>query len=264
MTYTKEEFLLLYEQWKTLKNKIIEALRSNVSVEAINKENVAKDDLYSKLIQYAKHLVEQNPDDKSIVCTVYGTFELKAPRIYEILSDRLKNDKLVTMLAIKKFDESAYGRLGNDLRSDPEVMYLLIKHTIGVSGISQCSPELLNNPLFWQEIFASRDTCLASEIGDNFVTVLNGIKQLNIDNGLNIDMELVKNQFDLAMKQKSRYSTLNIMGLYNSSWTYNPEIIQKVIDGDIETINKYLPNSKLKEELLSEEHNMEQSEALKI
>ena len=33
-------------------------------------------------------------------------------------------------------------------------------------------------------------------------------------------------------------------------WPYSPEIVQRVVNGDTETIEKYLPPSKLKDELL--------------
>ena len=250
MNYSKEEFLSLYEQWKVLNNKINEALGKNVPGFDLRKERVALEELYSKMHSYAINLIQQNPDNREIACVVYSAFDLRAPMIYEKLSENLRNDKLVTMLAIKKFDESAYGRIGNNLRNDPEVMYLLIKNVQGVNGISQCSQELLGDLAFWREVFESRNVSLASEVGNNFRTVIHSISQLDNNYGLNIDMNLVNEQFNMAMSKESRYSTLDVMGLYNSQWTNSPEIVQKVINGDIEMINKYLPISKLKDELL--------------
>lgn len=146
-------------------------------------------------------------------------------------------------------------------------MYLLIKHVNGVNGISQCSQELLGNPAFWREVFESRDVSFASEVGNGFVDVIYNIKRLSDNYGLNINMKLVNEQFDLAKEKKSRYSPLDVMGLYNSSWTISPEIVQKVINDDIETINKYLPASKLKDELSKKENKVyteEQNTTIKI
>lgn len=126
MNYTKEEFLLLYEQWKTLNDKINDDLSNSVSVYDSKKERAALEELKSKLHIYAVNLIEQNPDNREIACIVYSAFDLWAPSVYERLSENLKNDKLVTMLAIKKFDESAYGKIGNNLRNDRKLcIYLL-------------------------------------------------------------------------------------------------------------------------------------------
>ena len=74
-------------------------------------------------------------------------------------------------------------------------MYLLIKHVQGVNGISQCSQELLGDSAFWREVFESRNESLASEIGDNFRTVIHSINQLGNNYGLNINMNLVLEKF---------------------------------------------------------------------
>ena len=250
MNYSKEDFLSLYEQWKTLNNKINEALGNKIPATKLKKERDVLEKLRLALYSYAPKVVKQNPDDKEIACIVYSAFNLRAPRIYEKLSENLKNDKLVTMLAIKKFDESAYTRVGKELRGDPEVMYLLIKHVSGVDGISQCSPELLSDSVFWKEIFESRNNCLASEVGSDFSQVIPKIYELIGKYELNIDMGIVTQQYWLAKDKESRDSSFDVMGLYNSDWTTNPQIVQKVLNGDMETINKYLPESNLKAELL--------------
>ena len=254
MDYSKEGFLSLYEQLKTLENKIDEERRNKVPENNLQKEKSSLQELKSKLWDYANklwdyaiNLIEQNPDNREIACIVYSAFDFHTFGIYERLSDNLKNDKLVTMLALKKFDSSAYGRVGNNFRNDPEVMYLLIKQVNSVDGISQCSPELLGNPEFWREIFESRNECLASEIGDNFCTVIDSINRLNKNYGTKINMGLVTEQFNSARLKESRYSPLDVMGF---DWPYSPEIVQRVVNGDTETIEKYLPPSKLKDELL--------------
>lgn len=248
--YTKEEFLKRFDEWSNLNSEFNKGLSENPGPVDLEQRGLLEA-VFREMWEYGVKLVEQNPSDREIVCMVYSSFSLQAPNLYEILSDELKNDKLVTMLALKKFDSTAYSIVGERLRYDKEVMYLLLTQTSDLLAITQFSPELAYDPAFWQEIFESRYECLKSESGDGFRRVLFEIDRMNNDYQLSLDMNMINNQFYNAMSKPSRYSNLDVMGLYNSGWTCNPHIVQEIIHGNQELIDKCIPISSLREELLN-------------
>lgn len=248
MEYTKEGFMSLYDQWSALNQEV---MMSNVSFDKIRPKADKLEELRIQIFKYGVELVKQNPSDKEVVCTVYSAFNLYAPRIYNLISDELKNDKLIAMLALKKFDESAYGNVGDNLKSDKEVMYLQTKQTSGLFAITEYSPELRNDPSFWREIFESRFIALASEVGDQFGKVLYEIDRLNKKYDLHIDMSMVNTVFYEAQAKEGRNSSLDVMGLYNSGWAYNPHIMHEIMIGNTEVINQCVSDSELKNSLLA-------------
>ena len=248
MNYSKEEFMKKYDEWFDCKMDLNRSLANSGPVDYQKRNRLNQ--LYDNLCKYGVGLLKQNPNDREIACIVYSAFELQAPSLYEYLSDELKNDKLVTMLAIKKFDMKACEQVGERLKSDKEVMYLLLKHTSGLIGITKFAPELLIDESFWKEIFASRCICLASEVGNQFGQVYYDIAKLNEKYRLGINMSMIYGDFSRAMEHPSVNSNLDVMGLYNSNWTNNPHLVDEMVKGHVDVINNYVVDSELKEELL--------------
>ena len=147
MEYTKEGFIKLYDEYRQAFHNHADAL----TYEDRLKASELKTQKYHELGSYGESLLKQNPNNKEIACIVYSGLPLKSGA-YSSLSDELKNDKLVTLLALNNFDETSYNSIGENLKGDKEVMFALANNTAGVLSASQLSENLVKDEKFWVEL----------------------------------------------------------------------------------------------------------------
>lgn len=240
MEYTLEGFIKLYDEKIEIENKHINA----VSDEARHYSNLVSQKR-TELGTYGKELLKQHPNDKEIVCTVYAGMPLGYGN-YEELSNELKNDKLVTLLALNNFDRSSYANIGDNLKSDKEVMFALAKNTQGTVSATQFSKELSGDRSFWTELLSDAYRTSSESIN----SVLAQIKNVNEQYNLNLDLNMI---ISVANEIKEIKTSPLETAYYNMYLT--PHTMQNVFQGEVEKVEettKLLGNQALNELLLSE------------
>ncbi len=248
--YTLEELLQKYDELEMVRRQGY----SNLDPEKNHYFTELEDRLSANLRAYGKALAEQNPNDRRIISTVYAAMPLWAPRIYEGLSEDLQNDKFVTMMALKKFDESSYGRVGASLRGDKETMFLLATQTAGELSVTQFAPSLLADQNFWSELLGDSDVFhLLTE--SEYSSFLYRVNRLNEKYKLGINMGTLISATQIAKtKEQFYHSPLKVMGNYDF-WINNPYIVKDIAEGKEDTIQKNV-RGMLKQELLEQARQM--------
>lgn len=240
MNYTLEGFLKLYDELREAENK-----HSNSTSDKLRYYSNIVSQKRAEIEQYGKELLQQHPSDKEIACTVYAGLPLGSGA-YTSLSDELKNDKLVTLLALNNFDQSSYANIGDKLKSDKEVMFALAKNTTGVLSVTEFSKTLANDKSFWVELLSDAYRTSTQSI-DN---VLSEISKINDKYQLNLNLEMITSTaHEITSIKESPLETY----YYRAYLT--PHRMQSMFQGDvekIEDITKYLGNKTLNELLLAE------------
>ena len=241
-----QSFLEVYDELQAVKNK-----RANITD---YHQNRVYADLESKisadLRAYGRQLIKDFPNDREIVCIVYAAMPLWAPRLYESLGEDLRNDKLTTMLAIRHFDESAYGRVGASLRGDKETMFLLATHVAGEQSITQFAPSLLNDQSFWIEAMGDSDV-FHLITPDDYGSFLYRVNRVNEKYNLKMDMGVLISASEYAKeKDRNYHSPLAVMNTY-PSWADDPRLIREIVNGNEDVIQKWTTGM-LRQELLED------------
>ena len=222
MEYTKEGFIKLYDEYR----------------QADKDHSELKTQKYHELGSYGESLLKQNPNNKEIACIVYSGLPLKSGA-YSSLSDELKNDKLVTLLALNNFDETSYNSIGENLKGDKEVMFALANNTAGVLSASQLSENLVKDEKFWVELLT-----YAYIRGNNTLDmVISQLHELDNSHNLNLDFNVIN---AAAMEVKAngheRGDNQDRAKLSTSALTtrasFSPHFMENLFQGNVEEVEK--------------------------
>lgn len=222
MEYTKEGFIKLYDEYR----------------QADKDHSELKTQKYHELGSYGESLLKQNPNNKEIACIVYSGLPLKSGA-YSSLSDELKNDKLVTLLALNNFDETSYNSIGENLKSDKEVMFALANNTTGVLSASQLSENLVKDEKFWVELL----TYAYIRGNDTLDVVISQLHELDNSHNLNLDFNVIN---AAAMEVKAngheRGDNQDRAKLSTSALTtrasFSPHFMENLFQGNVEEVEK--------------------------
>lgn len=234
MEYTKEGFIKLYDEYRQAFHNHADAL----TYEDRLKASELKTQKYHELGSYGESLLKQNPNNKEIACIVYSGLPLKSGA-YSSLSDELKNDKLVTLLALNNFDETSYNSIGENLKGDKEVMFALANNTAGVLSASQLSENLVKDEKFWVELL----TYAYIRENDTLDVVISQLHELDNSHNLNLDFNVIN---AAAMEVKAngheRGDNQDRAKLSTSALTtrasFSPHFMENLFQGNVEEVEK--------------------------
>lgn len=230
MEFTKEGFIKAYDEY----------------IKAVNQYSHADSITVSKkreLVSYGKNLLKENPNNKEIACIVYSGLPLGYSGMYENLSDELKNDKLTTLFALNNFDSASYGKMGDKLKSDRDVMFAFASNTEGISSAAYFSENLKKDEYFWEEVLT-----YAYIRGNNSLdTVLYKLIELDKLQNLNLDFNVI-NAAATKIKEKGKEKGDNIYSSHLATFSIksgsiNPHFIEDVFQGNVEKVEERIKNS---------------------
>ena len=188
-----------------------------------------------QLGKYGIALLQNNPNNKEITCIVYSGLPLQYGA-YSSLSEEVRNDKLVTLLALEKFDHTAFGEsIGKDLRNDKEVMFSFARNTTGVGSVVYFSDELKKDKNFWVDLL----TYAYVSPSNSLDYALYQLQQINNHLNLNLDFNVI-NAAAAEVKAKGHehgdtiynceISAMNLVGC-------SPHFMDEVLKGNVEYVS---------------------------
>lgn len=225
MEYTIDGFIKLYDE-----NKKFEGVISRDIQEIQERENKKL-----QLGEYGIALLQNNPNNKEIACIVYSGLPLKCGA-YSSLSEEVRNDKLVTLLALEKFDGTIFGEnIGKNLRNDREVMFSFARNTVGVGSVAYFSDELKKDKNFWVDLLTYAYVSPSNSLG----YALYQLQQINNHLNLNLDFNVI-NAAAAEVKTKGHeqgdsiyncgISAMNLVGC-------TPHFMEEVLKGNVEYVS---------------------------
>lgn len=225
MEYTIDGFIKLYDE-----NKKFEGVISRDIQEIQERENKKL-----QLGEYGIALLQNNPNNKEIACIVYSGLPLKCGA-YSSLSEEVRNDKLVTLFALEKFDGTISGEnIGKNLRNDREVMFSFARNTTGVGSVSYFSDELKKDKNFWVDLLTYAYVSPSNSLG----YALYQLQQINNHLNLNLDFNII-NAAAAEVKAKGheqgdtiyncKISAMNLVGC-------SPHFMDEVLKGNVEYVS---------------------------
>lgn len=225
MEYTIDGFIKLYDE-----NKKFEGVISRDIQEIQERENKKL-----QLGEYGIALLKNNPNNKEIACIVYSGLPLKCGA-YSSLSEEVRNDKLVTLFALEKFDGTISGEnIGKNLRNDREVMFSFARNTVGVGSVAYFSDELKKDKNFWVDLLTYAYVSPSNSLG----YALYQLQQINNHLNLNLDFNVI-NAAAAEVKAKGHeqgdsiyncgISAMNLVGC-------TPHFMEEVLKGNVEYVS---------------------------
>lgn len=225
MEYTIDGFIKLYDE-----NKKFEGVISRDIQEIQERENKKL-----QLGEYGIALLQNNPNNKEIACIVYSGLPLKCGA-YSSLSEEVRNDKLVTLFALEKFDGTISGEnIGKNLRNDREVMFSFARNTTGVGSVAYFSDELKKDKNFWVDLLTYAYVSPSNSLG----YALYQLQQINNHLNLNLDFNII-NAAAAEVKAKGHeqgdtiyncgISVMNLVGC-------SPHFMDEVLKGNVEYVS---------------------------
>ena len=225
MEYTIDGFIKLYDE-----NKKFEGVISRDIQEIQERENKKL-----QLGEYGIALLQNNPNNKEIACIVYSGLPLKCGA-YSSLSEEVRNDKLVTLFALEKFDGTISGEnIGKNLRNDREVMFSFSRNTTGVGSVAYFSDELKKDKNFWVDLLTYAYVSPSNSLG----YALYQLQQINNHLNLNLDFNII-NAAAAEVKAKGheqgdtiyncKISAMNLVGC-------SPHFMDEVLKGNVEYVS---------------------------
>lgn len=225
MEYTIDGFIKLYDE-----NKKFEGVISRDIQEIQERENKKL-----QLGEYGIALLQNNPNNKEIACIVYSGLPLKCGA-YSSLSEEVRNDKLVTLFALEKFDGTISGEnIGKNLRNDREVMFSFARNTTGVGSVAYFSDELKKDKNFWVDLLTYAYVSPSNSLG----YALYQLQQINNHLNLNLDFNII-NAAAAEVKAKGHeqgdsiyncgISAMNLVGC-------SPHFMDEVLKGNVEYVS---------------------------
>lgn len=225
MEYTIDGFIKLYDE-----NKKFEGVISRDIQEIQERENKKL-----QLGEYGIALLQNNPNNKEIACIVYSGLPLKCGA-YSSLSEEVRNDKLVTLFALEKFDGTISGEnIGKNLRNDREVMFSFARNTTGVGSVAYFSDELKKDKNFWVDLLTYAYVSPSNSLG----YALYQLQQINNHLNLNLDFNII-NAAAAEVKAKGheqgdtiyncKISAMNLVGC-------SPHFMDEVLKGNVEYVS---------------------------
>ncbi len=225
MEYTIDGFIKLYDE-----NKKFEGVISRDIQEIQERENKKL-----QLGEYGIALLQNNPNNKEIACIVYSGLPLKCGA-YSSLSAEVRNDKLVTLFALEKFDGTISGEnIGKNLRNDREVMFSFARNTVGVGSVVYFSDELKKDKNFWVDLLTYAYVSPSNSLG----YALYQLQQINNHLNLNLDFNVI-NAAAAEVKAKGHeqgdsiynceISAMNLVGC-------SPHFMDEVLKGNVEYVS---------------------------
>lgn len=225
MEYTIDGFIKLYDE-----NKKFEGVISRDIQEIQERENKKL-----QLGEYGIALLQNNPNNKEIACIVYSGLPLKCGA-YSSLSEEVRNDKLVTLFALEKFDGTISGEnIGKNLRNDREVMFSFARNTVGVGSVAYFSDELKKDKNFWVDLLTYAYVSPSNSLG----YALYQLQQINNHLNLNLDFNVI-NAAAAEVKAKGHeqgdsiyncgISAMNLVGC-------TPHFMEEVLKGNVEYVS---------------------------
>ena len=225
MEYTIDGFIKLYDE-----NKKFEGVISRDIQEIQERENKKL-----QLAEYGIALLQNNPNNKEIACIVYSGLPLKCGA-YSSLSEEVRNDKLVTLFALEKFDGTISGEnIGKNLRNDREVMFSFARNTVGVGSVAYFSDELKKDKNFWVDLLTYAYVSPSNSLG----YALYQLQQINSHLNLNLDFNVIDAAAaEVKTKRHEQGDTIynceiSAMNLVGCS----PHFMDEVLKGNVEYVS---------------------------
>lgn len=217
MEYTKEGFIKLFDELNDINNE----------------EKEIKEE---QLVNYAKELLKNNPNNKELACIVYSGLPHLGYKYYDSLSEELRNDKFVTLLALENFDRTVSGQnIGEDLKNDREVMFSFARNTDGVGSAFYFSDELKRDKEFWVDLltyaYVSPNTPLDNALFD--------LEKSNREGKWNLDFDVIYAAANEVRAKGNEYgdSIYSCKISASNLASSNPHFMDEVFKGNVEYVS---------------------------